>query len=47
MTHHGKPYTLIHPISERELEELDWAHLAQDRLRSASEGKDDALYDYL
>ena len=47
VTHHGKPYTLIQPISERDLEELDWAQLAQDRLRSAWEGEDDALYDYL
>ena len=47
VTHHGKPYALIQPISERDLEELGWAQLAQDRLRSAWEGEDDALYDYL
>jgi len=47
VTNHGKPYALIQPISERDLDELGWAHLAQDRLRSAWEGEDDALYDYL
>lgn len=47
VTHHGKPYALIQPISERDLEELGWARLGQDRLRQAWEGEDDALYDYL
>jgi prevent-host-death family protein len=47
LTHHGKPYALIQAISERDPEELGWAQLAQDRLRSAWEGEDDALYDYL
>ena len=47
VTHHGKPYALIQPISERDLEGLGWDRLAADRLRQAWEGEDDALYDYL
>jgi len=47
VTHHGKPYALIQPISERDLEGLAWERLASDRLRRAWEGEDDALYDYL
>lgn len=47
VTHHGKPYALIQPISERDLEGLGWERLAGERLREAWEGEDDALYDYL
>ena len=47
ITHHGRPYALIQPISERDLEGLEWQQLAADRLRRAWEGEDDALYDYL
>ena len=47
VTHHGRPYALIQPISERDLEMLDWARLAEQRLREAWEGEDDALYDDL
>ncbi|MBI1876397.1 MAG: type II toxin-antitoxin system Phd/YefM family antitoxin [Acidobacteria bacterium] len=47
VTHHGKPYALIQPISERDLETLDWKRLAAERLRAAWEGDDDVLYDYL
>ncbi len=47
VTRHGKPYALIQPISEQDLEGLGWDHLAQNRLRKAWEGEDDALYDYL
>jgi len=47
VTHHGKPYALIQPISERDLEGLRWERLAADRLRQAWEGEDDALYEYL
>ncbi len=47
VTHYGKPYALIQPISERDLEDLGWERLAEDRLRQAWEGEDDALYDYL
>ena len=47
VTHHGKPYALIQPISEQDLEGLGWDQLAKDRLRNAWEGEADALYDYL
>jgi prevent-host-death family protein len=47
VTHHGKPYALIQPISEQDLETLEWERLAQNRLRTAWEGEDDALYKYL
>ncbi len=47
VTHHGRPYGLIQPISERDLEGLEWKRLTADRLRRAWEGEDDALYDYL
>lgn len=47
VTHHGRPYALIQPISERDLEALDWQRLAETRLREAWEQEDDALYDYL
>ena len=45
--HRGKPYALIQPISEQDLEGLGWDQLAQDRLQKAWEGEDDALYNYL
>lgn len=47
VTHHGKPYALIQPISEEDLEELAWKHLAKRRLEQAWEDEDNALYDYL
>jgi antitoxin (DNA-binding transcriptional repressor) of toxin-antitoxin stability system len=47
VTQQGKPYALIQPIFARDLEELAWARFAQDQLRQAWEGEDDALYDYL
>ena len=47
VTHHGKPYALIQPISERDLEGLEWERLAADRLQQAWEGEEDALYYYL
>lgn len=47
VTRHGKPYAVIHPISEGDLERLEWGRLAEDRLRAAWEGEEDALYDYL
>jgi prevent-host-death family protein len=47
VTHHGKPYALIQPITEADLEGLDWSELVDERLRQAWEGEDDALYDYL
>ena len=47
VTHHGKPYALIQPISERDLEALGWKQMSEQRLRLTWEGEDDALYDYL
>jgi len=47
VTHHGKPYALIQPLSEKDLESLSWGRLAERRLRETWEGEDDALYDYL
>ena len=47
VTHHGKPYALIQPITERDLESLGWEKLSADQFRQAWEGEDDALYDYL
>jgi len=47
VTHHGKPYALIQPLFEKDLEALSWGRLAERRLREAWDGEDDALYDYL
>lgn len=47
VTHHGKPYALIHPLSQEDLEELEWRRLAETRLARAWEEEEDALYDYL
>jgi prevent-host-death family protein len=47
VTHHGKPYALIQPLSERGLESLEWREFARKRLARAWEGEADALYDYL
>jgi len=47
ITRHGKPYALIQPLTEQDLEGLAWNGLARERLRRAWEGDDDALYDYL
>jgi prevent-host-death family protein len=47
VTHHGKPYALIQPIGEADLEGLGWNELVDERLRHAWEGEEDALYDYL
>ena len=47
VTHHGRPYALIQPISARDLETLDWTRLTERRLREALDDEDDALYDYL
>ena len=29
VTHHGKPYALIQPLSEQDLEELEWKELEE------------------
>ena len=47
VTRHGKPYALIQPITEQDMESLEWKGLAQKRLSEAWKGEDDALYDYL
>lgn len=47
VTLHGKPYALIQPITERDLEGLSWRRVTADRLRDAWAGEDDDLYNYL
>jgi prevent-host-death family protein len=47
VTHHGRPYALIQPLSEGDLEELEWRNLSKRKLAEAWEGDEDALYDYL
>lgn len=47
VTRHGKPYALIQPITEQDLDRLEWKGLASRRLGQAWEGEEDALYDYL
>jgi prevent-host-death family protein len=47
VTRHGEPYAVIQPITEQDIERLEWTGLAARRLTQAWEGEDDALYDYL
>ena len=47
ITHYGKPYALIQPISARDLEILDWGTLLEERLQQAWGEDEDELYDYL
>ena len=47
VTHHGKPYALIQPLEEGDLEELEWKQLARNNLARAWKGEEDVLYDYL
>lgn len=47
VTHHGKPWAVIQPLSEQDLEELEWKQLAVKKLSKAWEGEEDSLYDYL
>ena len=47
VTHHGKPYALIQPLDEGDLEELEWNRLARTKLTRAWQDKEDALYGYL
>ncbi|HEY2940862.1 MAG TPA: type II toxin-antitoxin system Phd/YefM family antitoxin [Vicinamibacteria bacterium] len=47
VTHHGKPYALIQPLTEEDLEGLEWNRLAKQRLAKVWRGEEDALYDYL
>ena len=37
----------IQPITEQDLEHLEWKELAARRLSQAWQGEEDALYDYL
>lgn len=47
VTYHGKPYALIQPLEEGDLEDLEWKQLARRKLARAWEDEEDALYDYL
>lgn len=47
VTRHGKPYALIQPITEQDLEGLEWKGIARRRLAKAWQGDADSLYDYL
>jgi prevent-host-death family protein len=47
VTHHGKPYALIQPLTEGDLEDLEWRGLAKKRLAKVWEDEEDALYAYL
>jgi prevent-host-death family protein len=47
ITHHGRPYALVQPLSELDLEGLDWKRLTRKRLAEAWEDEPDALYAYL
>jgi prevent-host-death family protein len=42
VTRHGKPYAIIQPITEKDLEGLEWKALAGKRLSKAWEGEDDS-----
>jgi prevent-host-death family protein len=42
VTHHGKPYALIQPLTEEDPEELGWRELARRRLARVWEGEEDA-----
>ena len=47
VTRHGKPYAVIQPLEEADLEGLEWKQLARKKLARAWEGEEDSLYDYL
>ncbi len=47
VTHHGKPYALVQPLEEGDLEELAWKQLAREKLAAVWKDEEDALYDYL
>lgn len=46
VTHHGRPYALIRPLGDTDLDELAWRALAQRKLTQAWADEEDALYDY-
>jgi prevent-host-death family protein len=47
VTYHGKPYALIQPLDEADLEEVQWMRMATRKLIRAWQGEEDAVYDYL
>jgi prevent-host-death family protein len=47
VTRYGQPYALIQPMTEQDIEHLEWKGLAARRLSQAWEGDEDTLYDYL
>jgi prevent-host-death family protein len=47
VTHHGRPYAIIQPLQQSDLEQLEWNQLARGKLARVCEGEEDALYDYL
>jgi len=42
VTHHGKPYALIQPLYQADLEALEWKRLARRKLTHAWEDEEDA-----
>jgi prevent-host-death family protein len=47
VTHHGKPYALIQPLDEGDLEELEWKRLGTRKLARVWRGEPNSLYDDL
>ena len=47
VTNHGKPWAVIQPINENDLEALGWDSITRERLQDAWRGDEDRLYDYL
>jgi prevent-host-death family protein len=47
VTRHGKPYALIQPLGDRDLEELDWSAFRKGQIARAWAGEDDELYEHL
>lgn len=47
ITKHGKPYALIQPVDEDDMEDRFWRRMSEESLRRAWEGEEDRLYDYL
>jgi hypothetical protein len=43
----GRPYALIQPITEAEVDDLLWSDLVRNHVSRAWDDDDDALYDYL
>lgn len=47
VTHRGLPYALIQPVSEVELEALEWRDVRRKKLAEVWGSDEDTLYDYL